>query len=78
MKPIIFYFFCFCTGFWPSIVDEWSDWCVEACTLIKRCSPWELSNLVFPGYILERSSLPLDPKQIGFLSHSLFNAQIRC
>jgi len=37
----------------------------EACVLVKRCFPWE-SNLVFPRYVLGRSSLPLEPKQLGW------------
>nr|ABE86669.1 hypothetical protein MtrDRAFT_AC161864g26v2 [Medicago truncatula] len=36
-----------------------------ACILANRCSPWK-SNPVFPEYVLGKSSLPLEPKQLGY------------
>ena len=36
---------------------------LEAYALTKRCFPWK-SNLVFRGYVLVRSSLPLEPNQL--------------
>jgi len=41
-------------------------WTTNLARLAKRYSPWE-SNSVFPGYVLGRSSLPLEPKQLGYM-----------
>jgi len=57
---ILYNFFCFCTGFRPTNDGRLIRLMRRGMHTDQELFPWD-SNPVFPGYVLGKSSLPLEP-----------------